>query len=191
MHRYACGCSSRPLWHSSQQIRPPGEYLYIEFVLKVSSRLFSSSPIFAHIRTPILQASRTQGHQGPILPLHRIPRGQDPDRLIVHFFCQGLGIGTCVCMQVCVSMCQWLARTSNLTIQKGGSLHEMVIPLRIRARLVRPRRKGGGFLRDRQRERGCDGGMEEGSEEGGREGGREERARVRAERGLGGRELLC
>ena len=49
MHRYACGCSSRPLWHSSQQIRPPGEYLYIEFVLKVSSRLFSSSLIFAHI----------------------------------------------------------------------------------------------------------------------------------------------
>ena len=120
MHRYACGCSSRPLWHSSQQIRPPGEYLYIEFVLKVSSRLFSSSPIFAHIRTPILQASRTQGHQGPILPLHRIPRGQGPDRLIVYFFCQGLGIGTCVCVQVCVSVCQWLARILNLTIQKGG-----------------------------------------------------------------------
>jgi hypothetical protein len=70
----------------------------------------------------------------------------------------------------------------------------MVIPLRIRARLVRPRRKGGGFLRDRQRERGCDGGMEEGSEEGGREGGREERERelelTKRGRGLGGRELL-
>jgi hypothetical protein len=56
----------------------------------------------------------------------------------------------------------------------------MVIPLRIRARFVRPKRKGGGVLRDRKRERGCDGGMEEGSEEGGRE--RRERARVRADK---------
>ena len=28
MHRYACGCSSRPLWHSSQQIR-------VESVIKI------------------------------------------------------------------------------------------------------------------------------------------------------------
>ena len=92
----------------------------------------------------------------------------------------------CVCVQVCVSVCQWLARILNLT---GYSAEN---PAENPRSPCETKKKGGRvFETDRQSERGCDGGMEEGSEEGGREGGREERARVRAERGLGGRELLC